>query len=88
MSNIKNSYRNSHLKLTLAFPFRAELLGKYGQSDHFNKLDDELRFSATRRGGGEIQRHEEGEGGGGIVIILITALGSTTQTGGFNHAGR
>lgn len=61
MSNIKNSYRNSHLKLTLAFPFRVEILGKYGQSDHFNqqdtgrpkqKLDDELRFSATRRGGG------------------------------------
>lgn len=59
VSNIKNSYRNSHLKL--AFPFRVELLGKYGQSDHFNNqdtgwpkqnLDDELRFRTTRKGGG------------------------------------
>lgn len=85
MSSIKNSYIKSHQKLTLAFPFRDELLGKYGQSDHFNqdkgwpkqKVDDELRFSTTRKGGG-----------GRIVIILITAMCSTTHTGGFNHAGR
>lgn len=62
MSNIKYLYRNSHLKLTLAFPFRVELLGKYGQSDHFNKQDTGATEAKTWWWI-EIQRHEE-EGGG------------------------
>lgn len=63
MSRIKNSYIKSHQKLTLAFPFRGELLGKYGQSDHFNKQDKGrskklmMNWDSAARGGG-------GKGGG------------------------